>query len=376
MQVTESPQAQYQQTLSDQTLPGRAILASRALFYTVLAMATAALAWAAVTKLDVVVEARGRLTVVGEPIRISVAEPGRVDQVAAHVGDHVHAGQLLLRLDSFHSASEVRRLQAERDAADAEAGRLRSVAAAAHSARTLIDRQMQLATETEKLTAGQLTVIRSLDKDFSAGELQHKEIELQDARNSSAKAQLALDQNAQDEASASAQAAAAELHAQALAAQISAASEAQRRSSIVAPTDGIITQMATSQPGVVVGLSEAAVVMIPDGRPLNAEVRIPNGSMRRLAGGLPARIRFDAFPHEDFGYLAGKLDSINPDAEADGTYRAWVKLDRMEMPGPLGGEKLRPGMELDARIVVDRESVLHLILRPVRRLAERGAVNQ
>jgi hypothetical protein len=92
--------------------------------------------------------------------------------------------------------------------------------------------------------------------------------------------------------------------------------------------------------------------------------------MRRLRVGLDARIRLEAFPHEDFGYLDGRLTTIEPDAEESGEYVAWITIARQELAGSQLMHELKPGLNLQAKFVVDRRSVLELLFKPLRRLAE------
>ena len=90
--------------------------------------------------------------------------------------------------------------------------------------------------------------------------------------------------------------------------------EARERTVLKAPTDGTVTALAMKHGGSVLGPDSPAAVILPDNVPLRARVKIQNASMRRLKHGMPVRIRFDAFPHQDYGFMLGRLLRIEPDA--------------------------------------------------------------
>ena len=299
----------------DQTLPGRTVAVSRTLLYAVLALLVSATVWAAVTRVDVVVDARGRLVVEGEPLKISVPEPGIVADVRARTGDHVTAGQVLLRLDPYHYDATEARLAADIDAATADANRYRLKATAAP-----------------------------------------------DTPAAAADAEL--------------QAAAFTARARSLREQLAETRESRAHLTLLAPAAGTITHTAALHPGITIAPTEPAITLMPDDVPLVAIAKIPNASMRRLRSGADVRITFDALPREDYGDLPGRLTKLAPDADDLGFYRAWVALDRTDLRGPLGTEKLRAGLELHARVVIERRSILTLVLSPLRRLSQPMTVTQ
>ena len=82
------------------------------------------------------------------------------------------------------------------------------------------------------------------------------------------------------------------------------------------------------------------------------------------------KLRFDAFPYQDYGHLQGEILRIDPDANEDGSYRAWIQLNSAEIHGPRGAEPLRSGLLLDADVVVERRTVLDLAVKPFKRLGD------
>jgi multidrug resistance efflux pump len=363
----EAEKLGYKATL-DKTLPGRAVVVSRVLFYSVLALVLFAVSWMSLTRVDVVVDARGRLMVEGEPVKISVPETGIVTEALVDVGDHVAAGQVLLRLDPFRYNAAEARLLADIDAAKADAARYRSAAQTGREIRKNLGEEARLARVYADVLTRQLAVAGS-----GAGaeaDLPRKQLEREAARSASARAETALAKSVGDAAEADQQAVAFDARVRSLGEQLAETRQARDRLALKAPAAGTITQAAALHAGVAVSVGEPAVILMPDSLPLLAALKIPNASMRRLRAGDGVRLRFDAYPHEDFGDIHGQLLRIDPDADDQGLYRAWVRPEHIELLGPAGAEKLRPGLQLDAKILIERKTVLMVLLKPLHRLTE------
>ena len=87
--------------VGDRVLPGPGLLLTRGLLYLILLLLVAMVGWSAFARVDVIVNADGRLLSAHGPIRLSVAQAGILVEVLTEVGAHVKAGDPLLRLDAF-----------------------------------------------------------------------------------------------------------------------------------------------------------------------------------------------------------------------------------------------------------------------------------
>jgi HlyD family secretion protein len=356
----------------DRLLPTPGVYLARGLVYAVVLLGVAAVAWAAITPLDVVVNARGRLMVRDEPIRVTPPEPGLATEVPVRVGDHVREGDLLVRLDSFKYGSELGQAQAEMAGLLAEIDRHSRGAREIREGEEFIRQQMEttdraVAIETAKLDTWRRAAAEGLAPQI---DLQTQERALIDVRSRSAQLRGELAAREAEAAERDRQAVEGRAKADGLAAKLRQLAGFERRMTLVSPVAGVITQLAVLHPGSVVGTGDAAVVLAPDDKPLLAAIQIPNVSMRRLRPGLLVRLRFDAYPYQDFGDLEGVLDRIDPDAGASGEYRAWVSLRQTTLRGVRGAAPVTPGLQLDAEMIVDRRTVLDYLLRPFQRLTE------
>jgi len=399
MDATETP-TNYGSQLEDKLLPGPSVLLARSFLYVVVLLAASAGAWATITELDVVVNARGRVTVEGEPIRVTPPEPGLLVELPVQIGDRVVAGDLLLRLDSFKYRSEVDQINGEILTLRAEARRHRGAAEQIRATASFVQR------EGEEIRATASFVQRELDARSAmlviieeqlarveeliglelapVSDADEKKLELAEGRAGIAALETQLQiieeqlagvetqfqQRADEATERERQAIEADARAEALVARLSQLGGFAERLTVAAPVSGTVTDLAVLHPGSVLDTDQPAVVITPRDQPLRVSIQIPNASMQRLRVGLPVRMRFDAYPYQDFGDLGGELLEIEPDADINGEFRAWVSLAGTTLEGPRGTANVGSGLQLDAEIIVDRRTVIDFLLKPLRRLGD------
>jgi HlyD family secretion protein len=354
----------------DRVLPGAGVFLSRAVFYILLGMIGATILWMGLTDVDVVVQSRGRIVVEGEPVRISVPESGMVIDVGTSVGARVGKGDVLLKLDPFKVTSEAVQLESEIRAVRAESARHRESAKANRDVLETVKSERALTVKTSDIIAGQVKALKDLLLRGSASVFQvdQKEQELNEARARLVRldAEFKRSENAADLEER--QALEGDARLDGLVAKLKLLHETERQMTLTSPVAGTVTRLAVLHPGSYLGSSEQAVVIMPDDRPLRASLQIPNASMRRLRSTMKVKMRFDAYPYQDWGFIEGEILRIDPDADAEGSYRAWVSLARPDITGPRGVEKLRPGLQLQADIIVERRTILDFALTPFKRL--------
>jgi membrane fusion protein len=93
-------------------------------------------------------------------------------------------------------------------------------------------------------------------------------------------------------------------------------------------------------------------------------------------------LRYDAFPYERFGQYHGRItdigrnvwssgDRVGPVAVKEPVYRVDVALDRQNVSA-LGQEfSLRPGMLVNADLLLEKRTLFEWIFEPVLKLKER-----
>ena len=160
-----------------------------------------------------------------------------------------------------------------------------------------------------------------------------------------------------------------------------ASAEAQRGTVIRAPISGIVTNIVVSS-----GQSAAAntplATVVPEGSALHAELLVPSRAIGFIAKGQPVVLRYEAFPHERFGQYRGSVAEISRNVWSPGeklgpltvkepVYRVQVQLERQTVAA-LGKEvALRPGMLVNADILLEKRTILEWLFEPVLQLRGR-----
>ena len=136
-----------------------------------------------------------------------------------------------------------------------------------------------------------------------------------------------------------------------------------------APRDGVVLEVARRAPGSLMREGEAVVTLVPSGVPLIAEVSLRSADVGRLREGDAAVLKIDAFPWRRHGKIIGRLRSVSqesyaPEGQSAAMHRGQVTLDPASVPE---GERLLPGMTLQAELRIGTRSVLDFFLDPLMR---------
>lgn len=102
-----------------------------------------------------------------------------------------------------------------------------------------------------------------------------------------------------------------------------------RRQLIVlnAPADAVVLEIADRTVGSVVREAETLFVLVPRDEALRAEVNVEGRDIGQVAVGQAVRLKFEAFPFQKYGTATGEVgvisqDSFSPDAKAEGARRS------------------------------------------------------
>jgi hemolysin D len=145
-----------------------------------------------------------------------------------------------------------------------------------------------------------------------------------------------------------------------------------QHTTITAPFSGLITTIEARSAGVVLQPGQTIATIFPAGARLIVEARLANKDVAFIEKGLHAKLKFDAFPFQDYGTVAGTVIDVSNDAridKQDGSYYQ-VTIAPQQTEVTVRGKRLplRPGLSVTAEIVTERKSVLSLLLEPFRQL--------
>lgn len=140
---------------------------------------------------------------------------------------------------------------------------------------------------------------------------------------------------------------------------------------IYSPISGVVTQIPLTQPGDKIRSSEPMISIAPTDSRKILRVRIAEKDRGFVSVGQDVKIKFNAFPYQNYGLVEGWLDYVSPtviaDKEAAPSYdgKIQVAVESIETSnGPVG---LRYGMNATAEIVVRERRVIDFVLDPLRR---------
>ncbi|MBI4861343.1 MAG: HlyD family efflux transporter periplasmic adaptor subunit [Candidatus Riflebacteria bacterium] len=158
------------------------------------------------------------------------------------------------------------------------------------------------------------------------------------------------------------------------------ASNELQRTEMRAPRAGTIDEVKINHVGAMVSAGQTVVTLVPDGTTLEAEVLFKNkdvGALRDGKDAMEARIKFDAFPYNEYGFLTGKLRLISADAsvpgDKEGGYKGRVTLNTAGPGSKLESSEGRPavlrsGMKVTVEIKKQERRVVDFLLKPFRSL--------
>ncbi len=154
--------------------------------------------------------------------------------------------------------------------------------------------------------------------------------------------------------------------------EITAAELALQHTTVTAPFSGVITTIDVRGNGEVLQPGQTIATISPNGARLVVEARVPNKDIAFIEKGLPAKLKFDAFPFQDYGVVDGTVIDVSPDAQVEkdlgSFYKVTIAPSRTDIVAKGRTVSLRPGLALSAEIVTERKSILSLILEPFRKL--------
>jgi HlyD family secretion protein len=105
------------------------------------------------------------------------------------------------------------------------------------------------------------------------------------------------------------------------------------------------------------------------------EAVVASEDVAHLQSGMPARIKLDSYPYQKYGTLDGVLHFVSPDSkvnEGTATYKVKIVLTQDEVGRGQYRGPIKLGMTGQAEIVIEKESLLRLLMRRIRHTISLG----
>jgi hemolysin D len=404
---------------------------TRGLLYLAIAFTAIVLPWAVLSKVDETGTARGRLEPKGKTIRLDAPVEGKVAAIKVKEGQAVKAGQSLLVLESEQVLSELLQAQAKLEGQQQQLPLLTTMAkqiqttirtqrlysqsqVSAQLAEINQIRQQMNLHQTESSAAqallvkdrdilqryqnlrqqGIISVLQVDDAERTAIEnkqrWQKARLDLKQAQAELKKQQstyesvlrqgeLSLADHQRQMSEIQTQIALLKAEIAQTKSQIQSLLFQLQRRVINSPIQGTIFQLPIQSPGVIVQPSQMVARIAPKGTSLilKAQMASPESGFIRL--GMPVKVKFDAYPFQDYGVVPGRLTWISPDSQLQKTDRGEIEifeleiaLDRLYIQNAERRITLKPGQTATAEVIVRQRRAIDFILDPFKQLQQGG----
>ena len=138
-----------------------------------------------------------------------------------------------------------------------------------------------------------------------------------------------------------------------------------------APVDGTVQQLIVHTVGGVVQPAQTLMVIVPFASEVEVEAQILNRDIGFVREGQPVRVKFEAFPFTDYGWIDGTVESISRDAVEDErlglVYSARIRLERNFIMLGDRRQPIGPGMAVQAEVRTGRRRIIQYLLSPISR---------
>lgn len=400
---------------------------TRGVLYLLVGFAGVVLPWAMLAQVDETGVARGRLEPQGKIYRIDAPVAGKVVAIAVKEGSTVKAGQTLMELDSELAKTDLQQAQAKLE------GQLNRLTQLEKTANQLAiatrtqqlqseaqgsEQQAQIAQVKSKISANQrayqlwqsrlakdLNEVQRYHQLWQAGAVPEiKVVETQRTADESQRllaqaradieqsqselakqetAQLRVDRTgklavlASQKQARDLQTQMADLRAEiAQTRQAIAALQLQlQQRTIHAPVNGTIFELPIQQPGAVLQPGRAVAQLAPKGSTLIFRAQMPSSESGFLKVGMPVKLKFDAYPFQDYGIVPAHLHWVSPDTKKTQTpqgevenFELEIRLDQSYIQAQNKHIVLTPGQSATAEVITRQRRIIDFILDPFRKL--------
>ncbi|MFN6569534.1 HlyD family efflux transporter periplasmic adaptor subunit [Dendronalium sp. ChiSLP03b] len=404
---------------------------TRGLLYWLVIFAAIVLPWAMLSKVDETGSARGRLEPQGRTLRLDAPVTGKVVAIKVKEGQTVKAGQILLELESDLTRTELQQTQAKLEGQQNRISQLQLL----KNQLTISLRTQQLqnqAQESEQLaqldqiqqrlnSSRQVYILEKGRLKLANNEIQRyrylwqkgaiSKSKLEEVEGAMFERQRLLEQAQSDMQQSTteitkqqstnqrisrtgelalldSQKQIKELQSQVVDVQseidqtkkqIQSLQFQLQQQTLRAPIDGIIFQLSINNAGTVVQPGQMITQIAPQGVPLIFRAEMPSQESGFLRVGMPVKMKFDAYPFQDYGVTEGKLRWISPDSKVVET--AQGKLENFELEIEMSKTYidtrnkrilLTPGQTATAEVIVRERRIIDFVLDPFKKLQKGG----
>ena len=141
------------------------------------------------------------------------------------------------------------------------------------------------------------------------------------------------------------------------------------RTVIIAPVEGIIKELVYYTEGGVIPPNSSVMNIVPTGKELIIEAKLPTADIGFIKEGQSATIRLASADAINFGNIEGIVIKISPDATQDDSgqtyYKVEIKTQKTYFEYNEQRYNLTPGVEVSASILTGERTIAEYLLNPL-----------
>ena len=146
-----------------------------------------------------------------------------------------------------------------------------------------------------------------------------------------------------------------------------------------ATTSGTLFQLPIQKPGSVVQPGTMVAEIAPLNSPLIIRAQMATTESGFLRIGLPVKLKFDAYPFQDYGIVSGELIKISPTTTEIDTpngkvaaYNLEISLKQNCIPAANKCISLHPGDTATAEVILRQRRIIDFLIDPFKKLQKGG----
>lgn len=404
---------------------------TRGLLYFLMIMVSIVLPWAMLSKVDETGSARGKLEPQGKVFTVDTPVAGTVDSVFVTEGQLVKKQQPLLSLESEPVESELQQAQTKLEGQQKELAQLKLLQnqlvltvntqkqqnqaqqfekqaqinqvrqniqhsqvaqRLASTAYSEADKEVQRYLEAQK--QGIISEIQVVEKqdlvrekerllEQASSDLEQAQLRLSEQEKSYQSllhsGQIAVLKNEEQLKEIEKQIVALSSQIKENQSQIDSLNYQLEQRVVKAPVSGSIFQLPAVKTGTVLEPGGLVAEIAPEQSSLILKAQMPPTESGSLDPGMPVKLKFDAYPFQDFGIVEGELINISPTTKVVDTeegkaesYELEIKLDQDYIQAKNKRVALRPGQTATAEVIVRQRRLIDFVLDPFKKLNKDG----
>ena len=350
----------------------------------------AAIIWACVSKIDVVITASGTIQPIGNLNVVESYTGGTVKSINTSEGTHVKEGDVLIELDTESLEIDENQLNSQKKILESQCEVYQKIRNGEDVSKLKIsDYETELQPYIQAILdsdASYKNTLANLEKEKSNADLNQQiaQIQLEEYQaNGTARQRqmqelavqqyyLAIEQadlqiadtKTKYDAQISSQLSQISEQISDISTQLEKYCLSMENQKVTAPVNGYVNSIAVNTVGEAVNSAEQLITIVPENTPVEMMCYVKNMDIADVKIGMESEIKLAAYPYNKFGTVKGKVKYISPSSFVSEQLGS-VYLVKLEVDGSNKNIDLISGLSGNVEIKTDRRTVMEYFLDPI-----------